>query len=150
MFIIVIKAIRNHLLISNFPNFISFWDQAQPGALVSVLMYHGLFRPTLGLVKKADLITALKCGEVGLIGKKRIVMDWVNGYPSFTEWNFFFPLNPVNYQQKLLISSTAAELFGHIINTSIGLPETVLTQLSKFKKDGREHFVITIESEYDS
>ena len=109
-------------------------------------MNHGQFRSTLGLVNQAYRITALKFGEVGLIGKNKLVI----GYPSFTEWNFFFPLNPVNYQQKLFISSTAAELFGHIINTSIGSPETVLTQLSKFRKDGREHFVITIESEYDS
>ena len=110
-------------------------------------MNHGQFRSTLGLVNQADRITALKFGEVGLISKNKSSPS----NPSLTQWNFFFPLNPVNYQQKRVVSSAAAELFGHIIDTSIHSPAIeAITQMSKSKKKERGQFKITIESEYDS
>ena len=109
--------------------------------------------PTLEIVNHPFRITALKFGEVGLISKINRSEDRtpISDNASLTEWDFFFPLIPVNYQQKLVISSTAAELFGHIINTSIHSPafETVM-EMSKSKKNEREHFQITIESDHDS
>jgi hypothetical protein len=110
-------------------------------------MNHVQFRSTLGLVNQADRITASKFGEVGLISKNKSPFS----NPSLTQWNFFFPLNPVNYQQKMVVSSAAAELFGHIIDTSIHSPAIeAITQMSKSKKKERGQFKITIESEYDS
>ena len=110
-------------------------------------MNHGQFRSTLGLVNQADRINALKFGEVGLISKNKSSPS----NPSLTQWNLFFPLNPVNNQQKRVVSSAAAELFGHIIDTSIHSPAIeATTQMSKSKKKERGQFKITIESEYDS
>ena len=67
--------------------------------------------PTLGPDNQTARINATKFGEVGIICKKK------NSVGDIIDWNLFIPLNPVNYNDKMFISSVRAELFGHIVDT---------------------------------
>jgi hypothetical protein len=103
------------------------------------------FRPTLGATNQTTRIAASKMGEVGMILKKNNqLIDF--GPNTITDWNFFIPLNPVNIQQKSVISSAGAELFGHIIDTC-SLPNKAVTELSMSKKNERDRYRITLESQ---
>jgi hypothetical protein len=108
-----------------------------------------LFRPTLGAANQKPFINASKMGEVGIIFKKKdhvgVTSNTITGYPT-PYWNFFIPLNPVNIQQKNVISSASAELFGHIVDTSTS-PNKALKELSTSKKDDRRNYSMTLQSQ---
>ncbi len=79
-----------------------------------------------------------------ILKKNNQLIDF--GPNTITDWNFFIPLNPVNIQQKSVISSAGAELFGHIIDTC-SLPNKAVTELSMSKKNERDRYRITLESQ---
>ncbi len=113
---------------------------------VSIFMSHWQFRPTLGATNQTTRIAASKMGEVGVIFKKNNLKPVGFGPNTITDWNFFIPLNPVNIQQENLISSAGAELFGHIIDTC-SLPNKAVTELSMSKRNDRDRYRITLESQ---
>jgi hypothetical protein len=108
-------------------------------------MSHASFRPTFTAANQTTRINALNMGEVGVIFKKKNQPVGVTSN-TITDWNFFIPLNPVNLQQKSVISSAGAELFGHIIDTC-SLPNKAVTELSMSKKNERDRYRITLESQ---
>jgi hypothetical protein len=105
----------------------------------------------LGAANQTTRINVTKFGEVGIIWKKKNQHLGPHFHPvgDITDWNLFIPLNPVNVNDKLVISFAHAELFGHIVDTS-NSPNETLMELSKSKKNERCLYTITIESQYDS
>jgi hypothetical protein len=108
-------------------------------------MSHGLFQPTLGATNQTTRIAASTMGEVGMILKKKNQPIGV-GPNTITGWNLFIPLNPANNQQRKIITSASAELFGHIIDTS-NHPNVAITKLSTSKKNERGSYTMTLESQ---
>jgi hypothetical protein len=108
-------------------------------------MSHASFRPTFAAANQTTRINALNMGEVGIIFKKKNQPVGVTSN-TITDWNFFIPLNPVHSQQKSVISSAGAELFGHIIDTC-SLPNKAVTEMSKSKKNERGRYTVTLESQ---
>jgi hypothetical protein len=104
-----------------------------------------LFQPTLGACNQTTRIAASKMGEVGVILKKNNQPVGVDPN-TITGWNLFIPLNPANNQQRKIITSASAELFGHIIDTS-NHPNVAITKLSTSKKNERGSYTMTLESQ---
>ncbi len=120
--------------------------QAQAGVFVSISMSDWQFRPTLGATNQTARIGASKMGEVGVIFKKSNLIPVGFGPNTITDWNFFIPLNPVNLQQKSVISSAGAELFGHIIDTCSS-PNKAVAELSMSKRNERDRYTMSLESQ---
>lgn len=104
-----------------------------------------LFQPTLGAANQKTRIAASKMGDVGMILKKKNQPVGF-GPKTITYLSVFMPLNPVNIQQKKIIASAAAELFGHIIDIS-NHPNEAITKLSTSKKNERGSYTMTLESQ---
>jgi hypothetical protein len=103
------------------------------------------FQPTLAGANQTPRINVSKMGEVGIIFKKKNQPVGV-GSNTITDWNLFIPFNTVHDQQRKIIASASAELFGHIVDIS-NSPNKALTELSTSKKDDRRNYSMTLESQ---